>query len=161
MGFLRRLFGGKANRDEQLDEWLTAVKAAGIDTEAKVKVVRAYLVTVDPSFVIGIENNNEWYLPGGIVEGPGRPDGGPPGQHFAPLAWHLKEQTGLTLEGLSDAIGVGMFPGNDGIETTVLYAGRASGTQTGGSRFALDEIPEFASVCNVSEQEIRDICSRI
>jgi hypothetical protein len=128
------------------------------DDRTKVNLVRAFLGTVDPGFVIGIRLDEEWYLPGGVVEGPGAPEGMPPINHFEPLAWHLMQQTGLRLTGLSDAVGVGMRPGSRGTELTVLYAGVATGTQTGGTRFRLDSLPEFAAICSVSHDQIRDIC---
>jgi hypothetical protein len=132
-----------------------------LDPNAKVYLVRAFLVALVPGLVIGIQREGEWYLPGGIVEGPGMPEGMLPEQHFESLAWYLMEQTGLQLTGLSDAIGVSMLPASEGVEVTVLYAGSATGTQTGGTQFSPDSLPEFAGICTVTQDQIRSICSRL
>ena len=159
MSFFKRLFGSNSTTSNQDPE--EELSELGIDPEATVGVVRAYLVAIDPGYVIGLQREDEWYLPGGIVEGPGRPEDMPHGKHFEPLAWYLKEQTGMTLEGLSDGVGMGMFQSENGMELTVLYMGTASGTQTSGSRFELDSIPDLAGVCSVTADEIRKICSRV
>jgi hypothetical protein len=132
-----------------------------LDPNAKVCLVRAFLVALDPGLVIGIQRDGKWYLPGGIVEGPGMPEGMLPEQHFKTLAWYLMEQTGLQLTGLSDAIGVSMLPASEGVEVTVLYAGSVTGRQTRGTRFSLESLPEFASICAVTQDQIRSICGRL
>ncbi len=155
MSLLRRLFGRPSPAGAPSPQ-----NASGLDPKAKVLLVRAFLVALDPGLVIGIQRDGEWYLPGGIVEGPGTPDGVPRGSHFEPLAQHLLSQTGLRLTGLSDAVGLGMFPAPDGVEATVLFVGKATDAQTGGTQFSLDSLPEFAKICAVTHDTIRNLCSR-
>ena len=164
MSWFKRMFGKPSvafdSTRAQTPSTPTQLSAVGLDPKAKVFLVRAFLVALEPRLVIGIQHEGKWYLPGGIVEGPGTPPGMPRGSHFEPLAWHLMEQTGLQLTGLSDGVGVGIFPGPNGPEVTVLYLGRAAGTQTGGTQFVLESLPEFAAICAVTPDQIRNLCSR-
>lgn len=156
MSLLKRLFGKSSPAGASPPH-----TASGLDPKAKVYLVRAFLVALDSGLVIGIQREGEWYLPGGIVEGPGTPDGVPRGSHFEPLAQHLLSQTGLRLTGLSDAVGLGMFPAPDGVEATVLYVASATGEQTEGTQFSLDALPEFAKICAVTHDQIRNLCGRL
>jgi len=136
------------------------LREAGLDPKTKILLVRAFLVALEPGVVIGIQLEGQWFLPGGIVEGPGRPEGTARDSHFEPLAWHLMKQTGLQLTGLSDAVGVGLFPVPNGAELTVLYVGSVTGKQTEGTQFLPHSVPEFAKICAVSKDQIRTLCSR-
>jgi hypothetical protein len=123
--------------------------------KGKIEVVYGFILGFIPNTVIAIESGGKWRLPGGVVEGAGEPSGCKDGQHFQPLVWHVKEQTGLDLVGISRGIAVSIFDGELGPSVSVLYAGKASGKRTAGKLVSVDAIPEFDSVCPVSAEQIR------
>ena len=114
---------------------------AGMGT---VQVVSAYICGFAPDLVVGIQREGLWYLPGGVVEGPDAPKGLSSSSHFYPLEQYVKQQTGLQLTDLSDAVQVGMYDLSTGIGVTVLYVGKATGKLRFGQRLAVDVLPEFA-----------------
>ncbi len=117
-------------------------------SQATVQVVRAFIVCFVPDLVVGLQGQDgQWYLPGGIVEGVGCPQGFPPGDHYYPLEWYVRGQTGLELTGLSDALQMGIYPGEREFEATILYAGQATGILWQGTRLDYRNLPQFAPVC--------------
>src|SRR5262245_225961 len=68
--------------------------------------------------VIGVQRGGQWYLPGGPVEADQLPDTSgiaiPPdccdAVRFAPLVWHVREQTGLEIVRLQGPFAVNQHP---------------------------------------------------
>jgi hypothetical protein len=139
-----------------------SIAQAQAPSERLCQVVYGFVLGLHPNTVLGIEREDGWYLPGGVVEGRGTPDGAPIPEseycgdpvRFAPLAWHVKQQTGLDLVGLSAPFQVVFSNIEDGIAVTMLYIGKAVGTQTGGTVIESDRIPEFAPLCGVKRDQI-------
>lgn len=123
--------------------------------KGKVEVVYAFILGFTPDIVIAIESGGKYRLPGGVVEGIGEPSGCTDGQHFQPLVWHVKEQTGLDLVGISRGIAVRIFEGELGPSVSVLYVGKATGKQTAGRLVSIDAIPSFDPICSVSTDQIQ------
>ena len=123
--------------------------------EGKIVVVYGFLLGFLPNTVIAVRQGDDWLLPGGAVEGPGTPEGTDDGQHFRALAWHVARQTGLELMGLSNAIAVSIFEGELGPSVAVLYVGSARGKRTQGSLVDPHSIPDFAAICPVDAEQIR------
>jgi hypothetical protein len=126
------------------------------------QVVYGYVLGFAPNTVIGIEREDGWYLPGGPVEGKGAPEGvsvrepefnGDPAR-FAPLARHVKQQTGLELTRLSPPFQVMISDIEDGLAVTMVYLAHATGTRTGGTLLVAERIPELAPLCSVSRRQV-------
>jgi hypothetical protein len=114
--------------------------------------------------VLGVRRRGEWFLPGGPVEGVGVPDcsgiqfapncGDP--LRFAPLACHVRQQTGLELVRVGGPFAVNMHPAHgDTFEISLFYLAVATGNQTGGTLFSADTLPRFADICPVERDWVR------
>jgi hypothetical protein len=128
--------------------------------KGKIRVVYGFVLGFLPDTVIAIEGNGQCRLPGGVVEGLGEPTGSTDGQHFQPLAWHVKEQTGLDLTEISNGTGVSIFEGESGPSVSVLYIAKATGSRTKGRIVSAEAIPEFDSICPVSTDQIQSFLKK-
>jgi hypothetical protein len=115
--------------------------------------------------VIGIEHDGLWQLPGGPVEGDCVPDAShvivPPDcgdQHrFAPLAVHLRQQTGLELVRLAGPFAVNVHPSRGNVfDVSMYYLAIAAGEQTAGTLLSTDKLPRFADHCPAEGTFIRE-----
>jgi hypothetical protein len=141
-------------------EWLTKRLPAKEprSQEPRVQVVRAYIVFFLPEAIsIAYQSQEGWLLPGGIVEGPGRPDNVPGrlGEHFYPLAGHVATQTGLTLVGLTDGVALTFSQPGDRLEATVLYIGETQGRLQRGEILDPAALPMFSPICGSPEDLVR------
>jgi hypothetical protein len=111
--------------------------------------VHAYIAGFLPDLVVGFQKDGNWYLPGGVVEGNPFKANFPhtSQEHFYPLANYVKQQTGLVLTGLSDALQLTISHLPGGPEATIIYVGGASGELTSGQRLDLNNLPLFAVEC--------------
>ena len=121
-----------------------------------IRATYAYLLLAKGDRFLALADDAQWVLPGGIVEGPGAPevltqafetkriDQPAPEddpakdlaqytvRHSAPLAWLVKQQTGLDLVALSAPFGLKLFEGEHGPSASMLYSGDATGDRLGG-----------------------------
>jgi hypothetical protein len=114
--------------------------------------------------VLGVQRRGEWFLPGGPVEGLGvpdcsaihvAPDCGDP-LRFAPLAFHVREQTGLEIVRVGGPFAVNMHPAHgDSFEVSLFYLAVATGQQTRGVLFSADTPPHFADISPVQRHWVR------
>jgi|SRR5262245_24226846 len=114
--------------------------------------------------VIGVQRRGEWFLPGGPVEGVGvpdcsgvrvAPDCGDP-LRFAPLAYHVHEQTGLEIVRIAGPFAVNMHPAHgDSFDISLFFLAATTGQQTGGVPFSAETLPRFADVCPVERDWVR------
>jgi hypothetical protein len=103
--------------------------------------------------VIGVERGGKWSLPGGPVEADDLPDTSgiavPPDCgdpiRFAPLAWHVREQTGLVVVRLHGPFVVNQHPSEGAaFDMSLYYLAVATGQQTGGTLLTAASLPHFS-----------------
>jgi hypothetical protein len=115
--------------------------------------------------VIGVERYGQWYLPGGTVEGDDLPDTrgipippdccDPP--RYAPLVWHVRQQTGLEIVRLHGPFAVNQHPAEGAyFDMSLFYLAVATGEQTGGKLLAAGTLPSFSSDCPAESDFIRN-----
>jgi hypothetical protein len=73
------------------------------------------------------------------------------------LTEYVREQTGLQLKGLSQAVAVSMNKTDAGAELTVFYLGQAEGTLTHGQVLDPKRLPDFAPICRDAVSSIEEI----
>ena len=117
----------------------------------KIQIVRAFIIGFMPDAVIGFKDNEQWYLPGGQVEHAGGTD------HLPYLVDYVREQTGLQLTGLSEAVAVSMNKTGVGAELAVFYLGQAEGTLTRGQALDPKQLPDFSPICRDAVASIQEI----
>jgi hypothetical protein len=131
--------------------------------EPTVQVVYGYVLGFQPNTVIGLERDGAWLVPGGPVEGVGAPTGiGPANLEYdgdpvrsAALAWHVKQQTGLTLARLSRPFQVKIYDIPNAKAISMLYLAVASGEQIGGKVVVAGAIPQFAAETGINPEQVR------
>jgi hypothetical protein len=118
----------------------------------------------DQHLVLGIQQGGLWQLPGGPVEGDDTPDASDvvvPSDsadplRFGPLALHIRNQTGLTLERLSPVFAVNTHPPVGGyFDMSLFYLATASGQRTGGTPLSSSNLPSFSADCPAEPAMIR------
>lgn len=94
-----------------------------------IEVVYAFILGFVPQGLIAVEKpDGRIFLPGGVVEGLGEPPVSSEGSHFLPLRFHVRQQTGLELVAISDAVVVQLFEGELGSSMSLGSShGRAHG----------------------------------
>jgi hypothetical protein len=114
--------------------------------------------------VIGVERDGCWQLPGGPVEGDGAPNASqvalPPDcgdrHRFAPLALHVRQQTGMELVRLAGPFAVNMHPPRASVfDISAYYLALATGERTGGTLLSAEGLPRFADHCPAEHTFIR------
>jgi len=114
--------------------------------------------------VIGVQRRSEWFLPGGPVEGLGvpdcsnvrvAPDCGDP-LRFAPLAYHVRQQTGLEIVRVGGPFAVNMHPAHgDSFDVSLFFLAVPTGQQTDGVHVSAEALPRFADICPVERDWVR------
>lgn len=129
--------------------------ASNTESQESTLITRAFIACFRENAVIGLQRDKEWYLPGGIIKGPGTPTELLNSYPSDSLRWYLKHSTGLDLVGLSPGLDVTIFNAEQKTELTVLYDGIARGELIAGTLLSLDALPNFAFVCGNPNAFIR------
>lgn len=132
-------------------------------SEQTVQVVNGYVLGFHPNTVIGVQRDGGWFVPGGPVEGIGAPTGVAPAElevdgdpvRSAALAWHVKQQTGLTLSRLSQPFQVMIYDIPDAKAIAMLYLALAEGEPRAGQVIDAAAIPEFAPETGIQREQVR------
>jgi len=123
--------------------------------EPRCRTVFGYVLGFDGAErrVIGFQRGGQWFLPGGPVEADDLPDTSgisiPPDccdpVRYAPLAWHVREQTGLQIARLHGPFAINQHPAQGlHFDMSLYYLAVATGEQTGGTLLDANSLPHFS-----------------
>lgn len=128
----------------------TIPKPPGAPEDYRCGAVHGYVLLFLPDRITVVERDGEYYLPGGVIPGvldiDGFPNTGP--RHFYPMADYVREQTGLILTDLSDAVQIIMSPLTAHFELSVFYLAYAEGRQTRGTPTLRTDLPRLHYTCD-------------
>lgn len=132
------------------------------ESQEKVQQVYAFVALFAPGTIVGLFQNDEWYLPGGLLVGKNAPARKGEGYDadVAQMAGFVREQTGLRLLGLANPLSITLHPTSSGLAACVLYAAQAIGHIERASILDPGQLPPFARICGDPAPQIHRILEK-
>ena len=112
--------------------------------KGKIVVVYGFVLGFLPNTVIAVRQGDDWFLPGGAVEGPGTPAGTDDGQHFRALASHVTDSPPSSQASPAVMLTV-LSPHITGVQSASQSADSPSSSQLSPSALSVTPSPQYGA----------------